>query len=66
MKFTIENMKCNGCTSAVQAKLATLAGVEQVSVDLTTKTAEVQGTVDADLVIETLTEAGYPTELADE
>lgn len=65
MKFTVENMKCGGCTAAVQAKLEALTGVEQVVVDLATKTAEVQGDVDAELVIETLTEAGYPTELLD-
>lgn len=65
MKFTVENMKCGGCSSAVQHKLAALEGVEQVSVDLATKTAEVQGEVDAELIIETLTEAGYPTELVE-
>lgn len=66
MKFTVENMKCSGCTSAVQAKLEAMQGVEQVVVDLSTKSAEVQGDFDPDLVIETLTDAGYPTELADE
>ncbi|TXH67400.1 MAG: heavy-metal-associated domain-containing protein [Thiothrix sp.] len=66
MKFIVDNMKCSGCTSAVQAKLQALEGVEGITIDLTTKTAEVQGRVDADLVIETLTEAGYPTELADQ
>lgn len=66
MKFTVENMKCGGCSSTVQAKLVALVGVEQVTVDLVSKTAEVQGSVDPDLVIDTLTEAGYPTELAEE
>lgn len=65
MKFSVENMKCGGCSSAVQAKLAALAGVEQVAVDLAAKTAEVQGNIAPDLIIETLTEAGYPTELLD-
>lgn len=65
MKFTVENMKCGGCSAAVQSKLEALEGVEQVAVDLATKTAEIKGTVEADLVIETLTEAGYPTELVE-
>lgn len=65
MKFTVENMKCGGCSSAVQTKLEALDGVEHVKVELATKTAEVQGSVNPDLVIETLTEAGYPTELVD-
>ncbi|MFI0400883.1 MAG: heavy-metal-associated domain-containing protein [Thiolinea sp.] len=65
MQFMVENMKCGACTSAVQAKLAALEGVDSAVVDLATKTATVQGSVDADIVIETLTEAGYPTELVD-
>lgn len=65
MKFTVENMKCGGCSSAVQTKLTALEGVDSAVVDLATKTATVQGSVDPDLVIETLTEAGYPTELVD-
>lgn len=65
MQFIVENMKCGACSSAVQTKLAALEGVDSAVVDLATKTAEVQGSVDPDLVIETLTEAGYPAELAD-
>lgn len=65
MQFIVENMKCGACSSSVQAKLASLEGVDSAVVDLATKTAEVQGSVDPDLVIETLTEAGYPAELAD-
>lgn len=66
MKFTVENMKCAGCSSTVQAKLEALTGVESVTVDLATQTAELQGSIDVELVIETLTEAGYPAELAEE
>lgn len=66
MKFTVENMKCGGCSSTVQAKLEALAGVEQVIVDLASKTAELQGSVEPELVIDTLTAAGYPAELAEE
>lgn len=66
MKFTVENMKCGGCSSTVQTKLEALTGVEQVTVDLATKTAEVQGSVEPELVIDTLTAAGYPAELAEE
>ena len=65
MKFIVENMKCGGCTAAVQAKLAALEGVASATVDLATKTVEISGAVDADTVIELLTDAGYPTELAD-
>lgn len=66
MKFTVENMKCGGCRSTVQTKLEALTGVEQVTVDLASKTAELQGSVEPELVIDTLTAAGYPAELAEE
>lgn len=65
MQFLVENMKCGGCTAAVQTKLEALDGVDSAVVDLATKTVTVQGSIDADIVIETLTAAGYPTELVD-
>lgn len=65
MQFIVENMKCGGCTAAVRTKLESLDGVDSAVVDLDTKTATVQGSIDADIVIETLTAAGYPTELVD-
>jgi len=65
MQFIVENMKCGGCTAAVQTKLEALDGVDSAVVDLATKTVTVQGSIDADIVIETLTAAGYPTELVD-
>lgn len=65
MQFIVENMKCGACSSNVQAKLVALDGVDSAVVDLATKTATVQGSVDPDLVIETLAEAGYPAGLAD-
>ena len=65
MKFKVANMKCGGCTAAVKAKLEALEGVEAVQVDLASASAEIEGSVDADTVIDTLTEAGYPTELID-
>lgn len=65
MQFIVENMKCGGCTAAVRTKLESLDGVDSAVVDLATKTVTVQGSIDADIVIETLTAAGYPTELVD-
>lgn len=66
MKFKVEKMMCGGCVSNVQSKLDALDGVEQASVDLDSGSAEVSGTVSADVVIETLSAAGYPTELLTE
>jgi copper chaperone CopZ len=66
MKLKVGNMKCGGCVSNVKQKLEQLEGVTAVTVDLASASANVEGDVDPDLVIDTLTEAGYPTDLADE
>lgn len=66
MKFKVSSMKCDGCVSNVRQKLEQLEGVTAVKVDLASASAEVEGDVDPDLVIDTLTDAGYPTDLDDE
>lgn len=63
MKFKVEKMMCAGCVSNVKAKLEALDMVESAEVDLDSGTAVVEGAVEASLVVDTLTEAGYPTEL---
>ncbi|MCU7959682.1 MAG: heavy-metal-associated domain-containing protein [gamma proteobacterium symbiont of Bathyaustriella thionipta] len=60
MKFSVENMKCGGCTSAVQQKLEEMDGCQSARVDLPSKTAEVEGDIDVQQAIKILTEAGYP------
>lgn len=65
MKFKVEKMMCGGCVNTVKQKLAALPGVESVTVDLASKTADVTGKVDAQAVVATLNQAGYPTELAE-
>jgi copper chaperone CopZ len=63
MKFKVENMKCGGCVSNVKQKLEQLDGCTSATVDLTSASAEVQGNVVPQQVIDTLTAAGYPTTL---
>jgi copper chaperone CopZ len=63
MKFKVEKMMCGGCTSNVQSSLEALENVTSVDVDLESGTAIVNGEVDPQVVIATLIEAGYPTEL---
>jgi len=65
MKLSVENMKCGGCTSAVQQKLQEMDGCQSASVDLQNKTAEVQGEIDVQQAIKILTDAGYPAHLMD-
>ncbi|MEZ5478051.1 MAG: heavy metal-associated domain-containing protein [Thiolinea sp.] len=65
MKFKVEKMMCGGCVSNVKTKLEALDGVDSAQVDLESASAEVEGAVDAQVVIDTLTAAGYPTSLAE-
>jgi len=63
--YQVENMKCNGCVTAVKNALEQLDGVESAEVDLESKTAVVNGRVEADLVEKTLTDIGYPARQVD-
>lgn len=64
MKFKVEKMMCGGCVNNVKTKLEALNGVTSANVNLESASAEVEGSVDAQVVIDTLTSAGYPTSLA--
>lgn len=66
MKFKVEKMMCGGCVANVTQKLEALEGVTSVKVDLASASAEVEGSVDEDLVVDTLTTAGYPTSVIDD
>lgn len=63
MKFKIEKMMCSGCVSNIKARLEALDTVESAEVDLDSGTAVAEGAIDASLVVDILTEAGYPTQL---
>lgn len=66
MKFKVEKMMCGGCVKNATQKLEALEGVTTVKVDLASASAEVEGTVDAQVVIDTLSAAGYPTTLQED
>ena len=63
MKFKVEKMVCGGCVNNVKTKLEALGGVTEVKVDLASAIAEVEGTVDAQAVVDALAAAGYPATL---
>lgn len=65
MKFTIEKMMCGGCVSNVTQKLEALDGITHIKVDLESASAEVDGSMDAQLIVDTLAEAGYPATLVE-
>lgn len=63
MKFHVEGMSCGGCVTAVRSAIEALDGVSSVDVSLEEQSAVVEGSVDADAVVEAVTSAGYPTQV---
>ncbi|MEB4590473.1 heavy metal-associated domain-containing protein [Candidatus Thiothrix sp. Deng01] len=66
MKFKVEKMMCGGCVNNVKTKLEALDGVTSAKVELESASAEVEGSVDAQTVVDTLSAAGYPTTLQED
>jgi len=60
--FQIEGMSCASCVGRVEKALSAIPGIADASVNLATETAQVsfEHTVDAQIVVETLEDAGYP------
>ena len=63
--FNTEKMMCGGCSANVEKVLADIDNVDSVTVDLDAKTVTVEGAIDTGNVAKTITDAGYPTQLAD-
>lgn len=57
--FTIEGMACNHCRMTVEKALASLPGVSNVSVDLSSGTASVEGEVEKSAVVKAISDAGF-------
>ncbi len=55
----IEGMTCQHCVASVKKGLSSLAGVENVDVNLETKTARIHGVVDVQKIKDTIKELGY-------
>ncbi len=52
-------MKCGGCASAIRKALGAVPGITDIQADPPNRRLAVHGDVAADLVIRTLTDAGY-------
>lgn len=66
--LNISGMKCAGCVQAVEKKLAQQTGITSVSVNLVTQNATVAfqpDIVSPNALATTLTEAGFPTQVAE-
>ena len=61
LSLVVSNIKCNGCVSNIVSGLATLEGVDNVSVDIATGTVQITGTnLDKSSITTKLSELGYP------
>ena len=60
----VEGMTCASCVRHVNAALAPIAGVADVSVDLAAGRVKVSGDADVAALLAALQEAGYPATLA--
>jgi copper chaperone len=58
-KIFIEGMSCGHCVKHVTNALTELAGVSDVKVDLTSKTATVEGNISDDAIKAAIEDAGY-------
>ena len=62
--LNIENMKCNGCLTAVKKALEQVVGVKSVNVSLENNTATVMADCEPDELARVVAEAGYPAKVA--
>ncbi|MDH5183596.1 MAG: heavy-metal-associated domain-containing protein [Gammaproteobacteria bacterium] len=59
--FQVQNVKCGGCTKAIEEGLATLAGVEKVTAQVESGEVKVEGqALSRETLSNKLTELGYP------
>ena len=60
LRFSVPDMTCGHCVTAVRSEVEKVTGVEDVSVDLDTKAVVVRGVgVDREAVWAAVDEAGY-------
>jgi len=59
-ELQVEGMSCGSCVKHINAALQPLAGVGEVTVDLTSGRVKVTGDAQSDVLLSALKEAGYP------
>jgi copper chaperone CopZ len=57
--FTVEGMTCDNCVQHVTKALQQVPGVTAVKVDLTSKSARVEGEFDEQRIVDAIEEEGY-------
>ncbi len=62
--YSVRGMKCGGCIAKATEALSKLPGYVSADFDLKSGSAVVKGRVDTQAVVNALTKAGYPAEVA--
>ena len=65
-ELQVEGMSCGSCVKHINAALQPLAGVGEVTVDLTSGRVKVTGDTQSDVLLSALKEAGYPASVLTE
>ncbi len=60
--FKVLNMNCNHCVRTIEKALKTIDGIEELAFNLEEKKIQVFGDVSSEVIIETITQAGYEVE----
>jgi copper chaperone CopZ len=65
IKVRISNIGCEGCVRRIENILKEIEGIRNFKVELTTKSAEIEGDFDKDFLFKRLEDIGYPPEEMD-
>ena len=57
--YAVPGISCDHCKAAIEAEVSKVPGVDQVTVDVPTKTVTVSGQPSRDDVVAAIDEAGY-------
>ena len=57
--YSVPAISCGHCKSAIEAEVATVAGVDEVEVDIAAKTVRVEGGAADEAIRAAIEEAGY-------
>jgi len=59
-QIQVENIKCGGCMKSIKNALLQLPQVDEVTIDLETETVTVIGNAERILLVNKLSDLGYP------
>lgn len=64
IEIRVADMTCGSCEQTVEDTILELDGAEAATANRETNTVTIEGDPDVETVIDSVTEAGYPAELA--